>query len=96
MYHYTPERRSNKQNIAVLALTVDTVPAGHLQRVKDKCQGKHAPHGIKLLPFDLCGSPEALQQAASQAVQAFPQCSVQYLIHNAGMSHLLDCSWLCL
>ena len=56
-----------------------------LQRVKDKCRGKHAPHDIKLLPFDLIGPQEDLQQAAAEAVQAFPGLSMQYLVHNAGM-----------
>lgn len=53
-----------------------------LQRVKAECTGKHAPAGIKVLPFDLIGPPEELQQAAADAVQAFP--SLDYLIHNAG------------
>ncbi|KAL0052302.1 hypothetical protein WJX82_011685 [Trebouxia sp. C0006] len=55
-----------------------------LQRVKAECIGKHAPDGIKVLPFDLIGPPEELQQAAADAVQAFP--SLDYLIHNAGAS----------
>ncbi|KAL0036520.1 hypothetical protein WJX77_011154 [Trebouxia sp. C0004] len=55
-----------------------------LQRVKAECIGKHAPDGIKVLPFDLIGPPEELQQAAAAAVQAFP--SLDYLIHNAGAS----------
>ncbi len=55
-----------------------------LQRVKAECIGKHAPDGIKVLPFDLIGPPEELQQAAADAVQAFPEASLDYLIHNAG------------
>ncbi len=50
--------------------------------MKAECIGKHAPDGIKVLPFDLIGPPEELQQAAADAVQAFP--SLDYLIHNAG------------
>lgn len=64
-----------------------------LQAVKEKCRGKHAPHNIKLLPFDLCGAPDTLKQAASEAAQAFPGCSVQYLVHNAGVMlyvHLME------
>ncbi|KAL0020618.1 hypothetical protein WJX79_000684 [Trebouxia sp. C0005] len=57
-----------------------------LQRVKAECIGKHAPDGIKVLPFDLIGPPEELQQAAADAVQAFPDASLDYLIHNAGAS----------
>lgn len=57
-----------------------------LQRVKAECIGKHAPDGIKVLPFDLIGPPEELQQAAADAVQAFPDAALGYLIHNAGAS----------
>lgn len=57
-----------------------------LQRVKAECIGKHAPDGIKVLPFDLIGPPEELQQAAADAVQAFPEAALDYLIHNAGAS----------
>lgn len=59
-----------------------------VQRVRQRCQGKHAPDDIKLLPFDLCGAQETLQQAAADAVQAFPGCSVQYLVQNAGQAVL--------
>ena len=52
--------------------------------MKAECIGKHAPNGIKVLPFDLIGPPEELQQAAADAVQAFPDASLDYLIHNAG------------
>lgn len=52
--------------------------------MKAECIGKHAPDGIKVLPFDLIGPPEELQQAAADAVQAFPDASLDYLIHNAG------------
>ena len=52
--------------------------------MKAECIGKHAPDGIKVLPFDLIGPPEELQQAAADAVQAFPEAALDYLIHNAG------------
>ena len=52
--------------------------------MKAECIGKHAPDGIKVLPFVLIGPPEELQQAAADAVQAFPEASLDYLIHNAG------------
>ena len=55
-----------------------------LQRVKGRCVGKHAPSGIKVLPFDLIGGKEELQQAVAQAVASFPGAPLSYLVHNAG------------
>ena len=55
-----------------------------MQAVKSRCIGKHAPHGIKILPFDLTGPVGELQQAAAQAVNAFPGAPFSYLVHNAG------------
>ena len=55
-----------------------------VQVVKRRCVGKHAPDGIEVLPFDLTGSIDALQQAAEQAAGAFPGSPVSYLVHNAG------------
>ena len=46
--------------------------------------GKHAPEGIKVLPFDLIGPKEDVQQAVEEAVAAFPGTSLNYLVHNAG------------
>lgn len=55
-----------------------------LQRVKARCVGKHAPSGIKVLPFDLIGPKEDVQQAVEVAVTAFPGAPLSYLVHNAG------------
>ena len=55
-----------------------------LQRVKGRCIGKHAPNGIKVLPFDLIGENEELHQAVVQAVASFPGVPMSYLVHNAG------------
>lgn len=46
--------------------------------------GKHAPSGIKVLPFDLIGEQQELQQAVAQAVASFPGVPLSYLVHNAG------------
>lgn len=46
--------------------------------------GKHAPSGIKVLPFDLIGEQQELQQAVAQAVASFPDAPLSYLVHNAG------------
>ena len=43
--------------------------------------GKHAPEGIEVLPFDLIGTPEELQQAASSAVNAFPDAPLTHLMY---------------
>lgn len=56
-----------------------------LQRVKGRCVGKHAPEGIKILPFDLVGGKEEMQQAVAQAVASFPGVPLSYLVLNAGM-----------
>lgn len=55
-----------------------------MQRVKGRCVGKHAPGGIKVLPFDLIGPKEDVQQAVEEAVVAFPGIPLSYLVHNAG------------
>lgn len=55
-----------------------------VQRVKEQCVGKHAPEGIKVLPFDLIGPEEDVQQAVEEAVMAFPGLPLSYLVHNAG------------
>lgn len=46
--------------------------------------GKHAPSGIKVLPFDLIGEQQELQQAVAQAVASSPGVPLSYLVHNAG------------
>ena len=41
---------------------------------------------VLLLPLDLTGPPEALQQAADAAFAAFNGAGVDYIVHNAGAS----------
>lgn len=41
---------------------------------------------VFLLPLDLTGSPEALQEAADAAFSAFDGAGVDYVVHNAGAS----------
>lgn len=67
-------------------LILSSRKAEQLQRVKGRCVGKHAPGGIKVLPFDLIGPKEDVQQAVEEAVVAFPGIPLSYLVHNAGAS----------
>lgn len=57
-----------------------------LEAVKATCM-QHVPsQNIVLLPLDLTGPPEALDQAAEKAFSAFDSSGVDYVVHNAGAS----------
>ena len=47
------------------------------------------PDHVLVLPFDLCGSFDTLEKAASTADSAFGAAGVDYLIHNAGQASKL-------
>lgn len=55
-----------------------------LERVKKQLVGKHAPHGVMVLPLDLASGEESLGEAVKRAESFFPDTGgVDYMIHNA-------------
>ncbi|ERN20317.1 hypothetical protein AMTRI_Chr06g200820 [Amborella trichopoda] len=54
-----------------------------LERVKAELVGKHAPHGVKILPLDLASGKESLKEAVEKAESFFPDSGVDYMVHNA-------------
>ena len=52
------------------------------QKVKAGCKGKHAPHGVVVLPLNVTSDVATLEKGALAAMEAFG--SIQYLVHNAG------------
>lgn len=54
-----------------------------LERVKQQLVGKHAPHGVMVLPLDLASGEESLRDAVERAESFFPDTGVDYMIHNA-------------
>jgi dehydrogenase/reductase SDR family protein 7 len=58
-----------------------------LEAVKATCLELKTPaENIVLLPLDLTGPAEALDQAAEKAFSAFNSSGVDYIVHNAGAS----------
>jgi dehydrogenase/reductase SDR family member 7 len=57
-----------------------------LEAVKATCLEHISAENIVLLPLDLTGPPEALDQAAENAFSAFNSAGVDYVVHNAGAS----------
>jgi NAD(P)-dependent dehydrogenase (short-subunit alcohol dehydrogenase family) len=47
------------------------------------------PDNVLVLPFDLCGGYDVLEQAAAAADSAFGAAGVDYLIHNAGQASFM-------
>ncbi|PON59111.1 Short-chain dehydrogenase/reductase [Parasponia andersonii] len=54
-----------------------------LERVQKQLTGKHAPHGVKILPLDLTSGEDFLEEAVRKAVSFFPDTGVDYMFHNA-------------
>lgn len=54
------------------------------QGVKEACCKYISEDNVLLLPLDLVGSYEQLEQAASQAFKAFDRRGVDFVVHNAG------------
>lgn len=57
--------------------------AEKLNGVKERCQGKHGPEGVEIVPFDLAGGPGALAEATRRAEACFGGTAIDILIHNA-------------
>lgn len=57
-----------------------------LQAVKAACCEYVPEEQVVLLPVDLVGNSEALEEAAEAAFAAFDGAGVDYLVHNAGAS----------
>ena len=57
-----------------------------LETVKSTCLQHTSAENVVLLPLDLTGPADALDQAAEQAFSAFNSAGVDYVIHNAGAS----------
>ncbi|KAL9233520.1 hypothetical protein vseg_008506 [Gypsophila vaccaria] len=54
-----------------------------LERVKSELSGKYSPSEVKILPLDLAAGEESLRDAVEKAESFFPDCGVDYMIHNA-------------